>query len=78
MIKPEKMLDTQAFLKEVDFHMCKWKCTYLEALTHIAELKGLELESLASIVKSSVKAKALLQEDAEKLNFLPKTSRLPI
>jgi len=78
MIKPEKMLDSSEFLKEVESHMTKWKCTYMEALTHITEKRGLEIEAVAPIIKSSVKAKALLQEDAEKLNYLPKIDRLPI
>ena len=50
--------------------------SYLDALLYHAEENGLESETVAGII--NVKTKNKLREEAEKLNFMPKTSKLPI
>jgi hypothetical protein len=51
---------------------------YIDALLYYAEKNGLEVETVASMVKSNAKIKAKVRIEGETLNFLPKTARLPI
>lgn len=52
------------------------KITYMDAVLLFCESTGIEIESVASIIKSSPKLKVRIQEDAEQLNYLPKTRRI--
>ncbi len=52
--------------------------TYIDAVIYYCEVNGIELETAASLIKSSAKMKARIQNEAEENNLLPKTSRLPI
>lgn len=78
IVKPEKMVDTTLFLQEVDQFNKETNCGYMDAVVHIAELKGIEIETAAAIIKTSSKAKAFLQESAEDLNYMPRSARLPV
>ena len=50
--------------------------SYLDAMLYHADENGLESETVAGLI--NVKPKNKLREEAEKLNFMPKTSKLPI
>jgi hypothetical protein len=78
LIKPEKMVDTTQFLQEVDQFSRATSCGYMDAVIHVAGLKGIEIETAAAMIKTSTKAKAFLQESAEDLNYMTRTSRLPV
>lgn len=52
--------------------------SYIDAVIYYCEINGIELETAASLIKSSAKMKAKIQNEAEENNLLPKTSRLPI
>jgi len=64
------------FMIEIEKLVVSKKLTYMEAVLYFCETTGLEVESAASIIKSSAKMKAKIQEDAEQLNYLPKTRKL--
>lgn len=51
--------------------------SYIDALVYYAEKNDLELEVVGELVRRSVLIKAKVQEDAEKLNLVEKTNRLP-
>lgn len=51
---------------------------YLDAILHYCEKHDIEIESIARYIKKNVVLKAKIQEEAEELNYLQKTSRLPI
>ncbi len=51
---------------------------WIDALVHYAEKNDIEIETLASIVKSNAKMKAKVREEGETLHFLPKTARIDI
>jgi hypothetical protein len=51
---------------------------YIDAVLHFCEVTGLEIESAASLIKSSAKMKASIQNEAEELNYLPKSAKLPL
>ena len=50
--------------------------SYLDAMLYHADENGLESETVAGLI--NVKTKTKLREEAEQLNFMPKTSKLPI
>ena len=49
---------------------------YLDAILFYCEEKGLEPETIKGLI--SAENKENVRNDAEKLNFFPKTSKLPI
>lgn len=51
---------------------------YIDAVLYYCEVNGVEIETAASLIKSSAKMKAKIQNEAEESNLLPKTGRLPI
>ena len=51
---------------------------YLDAILHYCDKHDIEIESIARYIKKNVVLKARLQEEAEELNYLQKTARLPI
>ena len=54
----------------------KLRVNHIDAIMYHCEQTGMEIEVASSLVSSALKAK--LKEDAQELNLLKKTSRLPI
>lgn len=52
--------------------------SFIDALVHYADLHELEVELVGEIVKRSQVLKAKVREDAEELNLLDRTTRLPV
>ena len=48
----------------------------MDAVLHYCDQNGMEPETAAQLVNSKLKAQ--IREEAEELNFLPKTAKLPI
>jgi len=69
---------TEKFITEINALVKNNNVTYMDAICYYCEKYGLEIETVASIVKSNSKIKSQLQSEAEDLNYLPKTSKLPI
>ena len=70
-------LTTEKFLTDIDKLVSKHNLEYLDAVVYYCERNNLELETAASIIRSNLKIKSRLQLEAENLNFLPKTAKLP-
>jgi hypothetical protein len=51
---------------------------YMGAIIHYCERNNIEIESIAKYIKKNLVLKAKLQQEAEDLNYIQKTSRLPI
>jgi len=51
---------------------------YLDAIIHYCNVHNYEIEAIASILKKNNIIKMKLQYEAENLNFLKKSSRLPL
>lgn len=75
-LKTEKNLDE--FITSVDKLVKASGVDYIDAVIHLCEKQGLEVEVVAKVIKSNARFKAKVQEAAENLNFLPKRSTLPI
>jgi hypothetical protein len=52
------------------------RLSYMDAILYYCEQNGMEPESIAQIVNGKLKAQ--IREEAEELNFLPKTAKLPL
>ena len=61
---------------EIEELVERTRMSYLDAMLHHADENGLESETVAGLI--NVKTKTKLREEAEKLNFMHKTSKLPI
>lgn len=65
----QREIDQLAFEKRIDF---------MEAVLLYCEQTGMEVEVAGSLIKSSAKLKARIQDEAEALNYFPKTTKLPL
>ncbi len=52
--------------------------SYIEAVIFWCERREIEIETIASIISKHVVLKEKIREDAEGLNFLKKTAKLPL
>lgn len=65
-------------MNEIDKLSAEKRISYLDAVLLYCETNQIEIETAASLIKGSTKMKARIQDDAEDLNFLPRTRKLPI
>ena len=61
---------------EIEELVERTKMSYLDAMLYHADENNLESETVAGLINIKIKNK--LREEAEILNFMPKTSKLPI
>lgn len=64
------------FCKEIEKYAEKWKVCYMDAIISICENKDIPVESVAKILSKPILEK--LESEGRDLNFLPKSSKLPI
>lgn len=67
---------SERYNSEIEEIVERTRMSYLDAMLYHADENGLESETVAGLV--NVKTKTKLREEAEQLNFMPKTSKLPI
>lgn len=66
------------FQKEIDQLAFEKRIGFMEAVLLYCEQTGMEVENAGHLIKSSAKMKARIRDEAESLNYFPKTSKLPI
>lgn len=66
------------FMQEIDKLVEEKKMDYIEAVLYYCEQNDIEIETAASLIKSSAKMKAKVQLEAENQNYLPKSGKLPL
>lgn len=69
---------SKEFFEAVDALVWKHDMTYMDAVILYCEKHNIELEAVISLIKNNDNLKSKIQMEAEDLNFLPKTARLPI
>ena len=52
------------------------KLSYMDAVLHYCDQNGMEPETAAQLINGKLKVQ--IREEAEELNFLPKTAKLPL
>ena len=67
---------SERYNSEIEEIVERTSMSQLDAMLYHADENGLESETVAGLV--NVKTKTKLREEAEQLNFMPKTSKLPI
>lgn len=65
-------------LVEIEKVVTEKKLSYIEAVVYYCEVTGLEVEVAGTLIKNNPKLKALIQEEAEDLHYLPKGNKLPL
>ena len=66
------------FVKEIDKLAAVKSLTYFDAVMHYCEINNIEVETAASLIKQSAVLKAKIQLEAENLNLVRRSGRLPI
>lgn len=78
-MKINGVLSASEFVKEIEGLSKDLGVPYIDAVIHYCETHNLELETAAGMIRLSSPMKSKIQNEAEDLNFLPKTtSKLPI
>tara|TARA_R110002020_G_scaffold89992_1_gene219489 strand:- start:244 stop:474 length:231 start_codon:yes stop_codon:yes gene_type:complete len=70
------LFTSERYNSEIEEIVERTRMSYLDAMLYHADENGLEAETCAGLI--NVKTKTKLREEAEILNFMPKTSKLPI
>ena len=76
MNEPLNLYTSERYNTEIEEIVERTKMSYLDAMLYHADENGLESETVAGLI--NVKTKTKLREEAEILNFMPKTAKLPI
>ena len=66
------------FARMIEGLVKKHNIDYMDAVLHYCEKNELDIESIAGLVKQNQTLKSKIQIEAEDLNFLPKSARLPL
>lgn len=77
-IKINSIKTVQEFIKEIDKLVRDFKLDYIDAVIYYCEKNNIEIETAASLVKSSSKIKSKIQSYAEDKNYITKSAKLPI
>jgi hypothetical protein len=77
-IKINSIKSVQDFIKDIDLLVNDFQLDYIDAVVYYCEKNNIEIETAASLVKSSSKIKAKIQLAAEEKNYMTKSAKLPI
>lgn len=66
------------FVKEIEKIVSSKNVDFFEAVIHYCEVNNIEVETAASLIKQNQVLKAKIQYEAENLNMMKKSARLPI
>lgn len=76
MLINDAQITPAEFFQEIENLTKRHKFNYIDAIIFWAEKHEINVDDLSSLVNKNLKNK--LQLDYEKLNYLPKTSKLPL
>jgi hypothetical protein len=62
--------------RQIEKYAEKWKTSYIDAVIAICDANEIPLESVSKILTKPIIEK--IQQEGQDLNFLPKSSKLPI
>ncbi len=78
--QPKELLTVtfESFSRQIEY-LCESKnMEYIDAVIMWCETNGVEVEYAANLIKKNQVLKLKILEEAENLNFVKKTARLPI
>lgn len=73
-----KIRTNEDFTREIETLVRTKNIEFFEAVLHYCEINNIEVEVAASLVKQNGALKAKIQYEAENLNLVKRTARLPI
>ena len=73
---PLQTQTSSEFFTKITEIVNRTKLSYMDAILHYCDQNGMEPETAAQLVNNKLKAQ--IREEAEGLNFFPKTAKLPI
>lgn len=76
MIQMPTKEEMMKFAKAIEQLVMNTDYNYIEAIAEYCKSTGMEIELAATLVNSNLKSK--IESNAQDLNLLPKTARLPI
>jgi hypothetical protein len=62
--------------RQIEKYVEQWKVSYIDAIIAICESNDIPLESVSKILTRPIIEK--IEQEGQDLNFLPKSSKLPI
>ena len=68
--------EMKAFAEDIEKIVSETDYNYIEAIVEYCNTTGMEIEVASSLVNNNLKSK--IENDAQDLNLLPKSARLPI
>lgn len=68
--------EMKSFAKEIENLVATTDLNYIEAIVEYCNQTGMEIEVASTLINNNLKSK--IENDAQDLNLLPKTARLPI
>lgn len=66
------------FMNEIERIRRSGNVEYIDAIVHYCDRNGIEIETVAKIIHKNALLKSRIQDEAETLNYIPKTAKLPI
>lgn len=66
------------FMNEIERIRRSGNVDYIDAIVHYCDRNGIEIETVAKIIHKNALLKSRIQDEAETLNYIPKTAKLPI
>jgi len=69
---------SETFASDIEKLVNENQLNYLDAIIHWCEKKQIEPENAAQLVSSNVTLRRKLQNEAENLNFIPRSTRIAI
>lgn len=76
-MEPRKIISEKLFF-DIERISRDKKIDYIDAVIYHCEKNGIDIETIASIIKTNENMKEKLRIEAEDLNILPRRARLPI
>ena len=64
------------FFTKIQAIVQETRLSYMDAILHYCDMNNMEPETVAQLVNTKLKPQ--IREEAEELNFFPKTAKLPI
>lgn len=68
--------EIRQFSMMIEELVAKLKCGYMDAILHHCKETGLEIEVASTLISAALKAK--IKEEAQELNLIKKSSKLPL
>lgn len=70
--------NTRVIFDEIESIRVEDKIDYISAIVHYCDKYDIEIDHIATYIKDNIVFTEKIREEAEDLNFIEKTSRLPI